>query len=114
MHADFTFYLNEYKGTAKEAEFSRLSVLANAHIDRITNGRALTATGTDHKAVKLAFCAVIDELIKQEGGGVVTSESNDGISRTYATSANVKSNTQRVYDAAAVFLIGTNLLYAGV
>ena len=114
MHADFTFYLNEYKGTAKEAEFSRLSVIAGAHINSITNGRAETATGADLKAVKLAFCAVIDELIKQESGGVVTSESNDGISRTYATSSNVKSNTQKIINAASVFLWNTNLMNAGV
>lgn len=114
MYADFTFYLNNYKGTENEAEFSRLSVPAAAHINRITNGRAKTATGADLEAVKMAQCAVIDEIKKQESGGTITAESNDGISRSYAVGSVIKSNTQRIYAAAELFLSSTNLLYAGV
>lgn len=114
MYADYTFYLNDYQGRADEATFTRLSVLAKAHIDRITMSRAQTATGADLESVRLAFCAVIDELDKQEQGGIVTSESNDGISRSYATSATVKSSTQRIRAAAEVYLSATNLLYVGV
>lgn len=112
MYADFTYYLNEYQGTVAEAAFSRLSVLATAHINRITSNRAKTATGDNLEAVKLAFCSVIDELDKQERGGIVTAESNDGISRSYATT--VKTATQRINAAAEVFLSSTNLMFAGV
>lgn len=115
MYADFAFYLNEYQGQAlTEAEFSRLSILANAHIDRITHGRAATATGADLVAVKMAMCAVIDELDRQEHGGIVTAESNDGISRSYATGSVIKSATQRIDSAAEVYLYNSNLMFAGV
>lgn len=114
MYADYTFYKNTYKGTAGEETFSRLSVLATAHINRITANRATTATGTDLETVKMAVCAVVDELDKQEQGGIVTAESNDGISKSFATGTVVKSSTQRIYAAAEVFLCNTNLLFAGV
>lgn len=114
MYSNYAFYSDEYKGTISEADFTRLSVLATAHINRITNGKAKTATEQDLDAVKLAECAIIDELERQEHGGIVTSESNDGVSRSYATSAVVKSASQRIYAVAEIFLSGTNLLYVGV
>ena len=113
MYADYTFYLTEYHGAASDAEYTRLSVRAAAYVDRMTNGRAKTAVGDNLTAVKMAECAVVDELAAQEQGGIVTSESNDGISRSFATSV-VKSNTQRIYAAAEVFLSNTNLCFAGV
>lgn len=114
MYADFAFYQNTYKGTGTEANFDRLSVPATAHINRITNNRAQTATGADLEAVKMAMCAIIDELDKQEHGGIITAESNDGISRSFATGTIVKSATQRIYDAAALYLSNTNMLFLGV
>lgn len=114
MYADYTFYLNDYRGQAVREDFDRLAVLASAHINRITFGRALNAKGADLEAVKLAMCAVVDELYKQEHGGVIASESNDGISRSYVTGAVAKSPSQRIYSAAAVYLSDTNLLFVGV
>lgn len=114
MYADYKFYSTEYHGTASEAEHTRLVVRAAAYVDRMTYGRAKTATGDDLAAVKLAECAIIDELVAQEQGGIVTSETNDGISRSYATGSVVKSATQRIYAAADVFLSTTNLCFAGV
>lgn len=113
MYADFDFYKTTFGGTAGEAEFSRFSTLAGANINQITGGRAKTATGEILEAVKMAECAVVDELISQAQGGVITAESNDGISRSYATAA-VKSQAQRIYSAAEVFLCNTNLLFVGV
>lgn len=113
MYADFPFYQNEYHGTLTEAEYTRLAVRASAYVDRMTYGRAKKAVGDDLTAVKLAECAIADELQSQEQGGIVTSESNDGISRSFATSV-VKSNAQRIYAAADVFLSNTNLCFAGV
>ena len=37
------------------------------------------------KAVKMAECAIIDELCLQSHGGVITAESNEGMSKPYAT-----------------------------
>lgn len=112
LYANYTYYLNDYQGTISEADFTRLSVLATAHINRITHNKAQTATGADLEAVKLALCAVIDELNKQEQGGIVTAETNDGISRSYAHT--VKTSNQRIYAVAEVFLSSTNLLFVGV
>ena len=109
MYADYEFYKNEYKGLTGESDFARLSAPAMAHIDRMTNNKATA----ENKAVKMAFCAIIDELDKQEHGGVIASESNDGISRSYAN-ATVKTSAQRIYAAAELYLSSTNLLFTGV
>ncbi len=114
MYADFSFYKETYHGATPEAEYTRLAVKASAYVDRMTHGRAKTAIESDLEAVKMAECAIVDELAAQEQGGIVTSETNDGISRSYATGAVVKSATQRIYDAAEVFLCNTNLCFAGV
>ena len=112
MYSDYTFYKDEYHGKAGEEIYSRFSKLANAHINRITSNRAKTAEGEELEAVKLAECAVIDELDLQDKGGVVTSESNDGISRSF--SASTKTAEQRIYSVASVYLSETNLLFVGV
>ena len=114
MYADYAFYKDTYRGTASDAEHARIAVRASAYVDRMTSGRAKAAAGNDLEAVKMAECAIVDELINQERGGIVTSESNDGISRSYATGSVVLSSTQRIYAAADVFLCNTNLCFAGV
>lgn len=111
---NYTYYLNDFKGQAIEADFSRLLIPATAHINRITNNRAKTATGADLEAVNMATCAVIDELLRQEHGGIIASESNDGISRSYVTGSVVKTPSQRIYAAAELYLSSTNLLFMGV
>lgn len=114
MYADFTFYQETYRGAVSESEHIRLAVRAAAYVDRMTFGRAKTAKESDLEAVKMAECAIVDELASQEQGGIITSETNDGISRSYATGSIVKSSTQRIYAAAEVFLSNTNLCFAGV
>lgn len=112
MYSDYNFYQNDYNGKLKEDVYSRFSKLAAAHIDRLTSNRAKTATGEALEAVKMAECAIIDELDRQDRGGVITSESNDGISRSFSASA--KTEGQRIYSVASVFLNGTGLMFAGV
>lgn len=111
MYADYTYYAGSYLGKLTEPEFNRLSVRAVAEINRVTFGRAASAADLD--AVKLAQCAVVDELAYMEQGGEITSESNDGVSRSYAAGA-ARSKAQRIHDAARVYLASTNLCYAGV
>lgn len=114
MYADYTFYLNDYQGTNTEAVFSRLMPLATAYVIKFTYGKSTLAKGADLLAVKMAFCAIIDELYKQEQGGVVASETNDGMSRTFAQGSVIKTASQRVYSVAETYLSSTNLLYVGV
>ena len=113
MYADYKYYTGTFYGTLREEEYNRLSVRATAEINRITNNRAATATGADLEAVKLAHCAVVDELYKIEMGGDIASESNDGVSRSYA-SGTARSKAQRIVEAARVYLDSTNLCFAGV
>lgn len=117
MYSDFPFYKDTYNGVLTEAEYNRFSVRATAEINRVTSGKAKTAEGENIiEAVKMAECAVIDELSFQSlgGSGDVTSESNDGISRSYATGAVSKSSRQRIDAAAYTWLSSTNLLYCGI
>ena len=116
MYANYAFYTGSYKGLLTEAEYDRNVVRASAEIDRITSGRSKTATGEALEAVKMAECAVVDELSLQAigGSGDVTSESNDGISRSYATGVVSKSSRQRIDAAAYTWLNNTNLLYVGI
>ena len=113
IYADYTYYCSLYGGSViAEADFTRLSRLASAFIDAITYGRAATATGADSEKVKDACCAVCDVIYQEENGGEVASASNDGYSESYVTSG--KSIDRKKYDAAAVFLSPTGLLYSGV
>ena len=116
MYADYSFYTDTYKGTLPEEEYNRLVVRAAAEIDRMTFQRAKRAVGDDLTAVKYAECAVADELSYQAqgGSGDVTSESNDGVSRSYATGTLAKSSRQRIDAAAYTWLCATNLCFAGV
>lgn len=113
MYSDFSFYKDTYNGVLTEEEYKRYGVQAMAEIDRITSQRSKTATGGDLELVKFAECAVLDELGKQADGGIVTAESNDGISRSYAAET-TKTAQQRVFAAAFTWLNGTNLLYCGI
>lgn len=111
MYSDYEFYTGTYKGTLSVAEYERLAVRAYAEINRITFMRAQNAAGAAQDAVKYAECAVIDELSYQAlgGSGDVTSESNDGISRSYSTGAVARTARQRIDAAAWVWLCNTNL-----
>lgn len=116
MYSDYSFYTTSFNGALTEAEYLRFSVRACAEIDRMTSQRAKTATGEVLELVKFAECAVIDELSYQSigGSGDVTSESNDGISKSYATGAVAKSSRQRIDAAAYTWLCNTNLLFCGI
>lgn len=116
MYSNYAFYTDTYNGKLTEAEFNRFSVRATAEINRMTSDRAKTATGEDMEKVKFAECAVIDELSFQSvgGHGDVTSETNDGISKSYATGAVAKSSRQRIDAAAYTWLCNTNLLFCGI
>lgn len=116
MYGDFAFYKGTYNGALTEAEYHSFSVRATAEINRITSQKAKTAEGELLELVKMAECAVIDELNYQSfgGSGDVTSESNDGISRSYATGAVAKSSRQRIDAAAFTWLSDTNLLFCGI
>ena len=112
VYAAYDYYLNEYSGNAvSEADFARLSRQASAYLDSLTYGK-IRGPWVDDSRVRDACCAVAEVMYKQEQGGEVASESNDGASVTYVTGS--ATPEQRMYNAAAMYLSGTGLLYAGV
>lgn len=112
VYADYDYYLNEYSGNAvAEADFTRLSRQASAYLDSLTCGK-IRGTWVDDSRVKDACCAVAEVMQKQEQGGEVASESNDGASVTYVTGSTTPE--QRMYSTAVMYLSSTGLLYAGV
>lgn len=113
IYADYTYYYEIYGGNAiNEQDFARLARVASAFIDTITYGNAAAAAGDTAEKVKDACCAVCEVIRQEENGGEVASASNDGYSESYVTSG--KSIDKKKYDAAAVFLSPTGLLYSGV
>lgn len=111
----YEFYSDVFRGQMTEADFYRLSVYAYSYLDELTMGRidGELPASTETK-VKMALCAVADAYRLNEQGGGVASEANDGISVTYVAASNAKTDGRRLYEAAALFLGPTGLLYRGV
>lgn len=107
-YTDYEFYQGEYRGELSENEFERLIVPATAYVDMITFGRASEVQST---AAKLATCAVVDEAAAQEKPEM-SSQTVGPWTQNYTTSN--KGKDRRKYDAAAVYLAGTGLLYRGL
>lgn len=111
---DYAFYHGEYGGTLPEEHFARLRCRASAYLASITLGKSGISTLPKPvlQSVNMALCAVVDAMYKAENGGDISSETNDGISVTYAAKVQ-QTERQRLYDAAAVHLAWTGLLYRG-
>ena len=116
-YADFTYYTNTYLGTAiASPDFARLALRASTYIDRLTFNRA--ASDTDNTdAIKMACCAVAEEIQKSEAdGGVdgIQSESIGQNSVTYtANSSKQLSAPDKYMQAAALYLVSTGLMFPG-
>lgn len=109
---DYAYY-QSLGGQLSEKDFQRLVWQAWAYLEALTMGRVNQALPPQNaERVKRACCALTDEYAAQEEGGEVASASNDGYSETYVGSG--RTAAQRLYDAAALFLTTTGLLYAGM
>jgi len=118
-YADYTYYINTFLGDAiAETDFPRLALQASQVIDRVTFQRAADeiVVATINK-IKMAMCAVADELQKQESNDSadgVASESQGQYSISYAANSNrMKSNQSKLETAAMLWLDGTALMFAG-
>lgn len=114
IYTDYDYYISTYCGTAvPESDFPRLARQASAYIDTVTFGNAEMAEDSKAKTkLSDACCAIAEDMYKQEQGGEIASESNDGTSVTYVTGG--KTPERRMYDIAVMYLSNTGLLYAGV
>ena len=115
IYADYAYYSTVYGGTLTETEYNRLARQASAYLDCITRGRICAALpGAVMGKVKDACCAVADAYALNTRGGGIASETNDGISVTYVAGVSTaKTDDQRLYGAAALYLAMTGLLYMG-
>lgn len=116
LTVDYKYYSETFHGQMAEADFGRLAVYASAYLDELTMGRTAEALPAEiEEKAKMALCAVADAYRLNEMGGGVASESNDGISVTYVAGvSNAKTDGSRLYEAAALFIGPTGLLYRGV
>lgn len=113
-YATYEYYTNGYGGKMAENDFNRLSRQATAYLNQVTYGR-IDATEATSTVVKDACCAIAESYLLNEQGGGIASESNDGISVSYISGINnTKTDGQRLYEAAALYLGYTGLLYRGV
>ena len=113
IYADFSYYKDTYCGEMAEGDFKRLSRSASAYLDSVTFDHI--AAVTDEKImerVREACCAVADALLRKEQRDGIAAETNDGVSVTYATEG--KTDEERLYQAAVLYLGSTGLLYRGV
>lgn len=114
VYADYKYYKNEYHGNVVKTEddFLRLAPRASAWLDRLTFGRS--KDNFIEEPVKMACCSVCDELFRQEptDGREITAEANDGVSIAYASGG--KSANRKLYDATALYLMSTGMMYRGV
>ena len=115
VYADFSYYKDTYCGEMAEGDFKRLSRSASAYLDSVTLDRIPSVTDEKIKEkVREACCAVADAILLNENG-VVSQESNDGVSVIYTRDmSNTLTDEERVYQAAVLYLGNTGLLYRGV
>ena len=115
VYADYDYYKETFQGSLPEEDFIRLSRQASAYLDAITFNRAENAAGGNFGGkIKDACCAVVDAYNLNENGGGIAAETNDGISVNYiAGVSTAKTDDQRLYGAAALYLMNTGLMYRG-
>lgn len=111
---DYQFYTDVYHGSLPEGEFERKLVKAETYLAGATlnksNRTDLPANVSN--AVKITLCALVDEMQKAECGGDVVSETNDGISRTYAAKKQ-QTDAEKLSSVVYEYLAWTGLLYRG-
>jgi len=119
MYLDFNTY-KEMSGKLKEPEFNRAEMSACSKIDTMTFNRLQAffeeLPKDDKLSVKVKF--LVFELVERKltgslDGKEVTSESNDGRSRSYESSQGKAENLIRDYLTGEKDRKGIPLLYAG-
>lgn len=114
MLADYDFYRETYHGKMSQEDFERLIFRASIYVRRLTFGRDEAVVNPRLETmVHMAQCAVADAMELNERGGGTIAETNDGVSVTYAVSKSTVTEAQRLYQAAALYLSSTGLMFQG-
>ena len=104
---DFDYYSNVYRGNLiPVSDFKKVITKALCYVDGLIFGRE---AGEREESVKLAVCNVAELLWLDNSRLGISSENADGYSVSYG-SADVSKN---IYDAVAVYLADSGLMYAG-
>lgn len=120
IYADYSFYVGSFYGNSiKEVDFPRLALKASQFLDYYTRGKATDYADKD--AVKMACCAIAEQVALNEAGNTaysgVKSESVGSYSVSYETAVEKISTAKAAraaYAATAMeYLAGTGLLYRG-
>lgn len=111
---NYNFYSTVYHGTLPEEVFNRLIVKASSYLAAVTLGKSNLQCLPTHvkEAIDITLCALVDEMHHMESGGDIASETNDGISRTYA-GRKQQSDAEKYASVIAEHLAWTGLLYRG-
>ena len=113
IHTDYRFYKEMFTGAIipDETAFNLSVIEAIAYIDRLTRGKCKKLAPIPDE-VNMAVCAVA-EVIHNEKGNIVTSESVGNHSRTYAVTSQADREREKIRKAR-LYLAGTGLLYGGM
>ena len=128
MYVDFIYYRDSFGGTTiPEANFIKLERKARVFIDDITFDRLKNDATLIDDTVKECLCEIMECNYKLEqeeaetGGKLISSETIDQHSVTYAVSDTEKNeidksriNFTKFYNIARQYLSNTGLLYGGV
>lgn len=128
MYVDFEYYSTTYGGTAINADsFIKLERKARVFIDDVTFDRLKNDNTLIDDTVKECLCEImecnykLDQEEAETGGKLISSETIDQHSVTYAVSDIEKNevdksriNFTKFYNIARQYLSNTGLLYRGV
>lgn len=107
VSTDFDYYSNIYRGNIiPHTDFKKYARKAECYVDGIIFGRN---PGDREESVKLAICNVAELIWLDESRHGISSENADGYSVSYTGVDTEKS----IYDAVAVYLSDSGLMYAG-
>ena len=128
MYVDFIYYRDSFGGaTIPEANFIKLERKARVFIDYVTFDRLKNDATLIDDTVKECLCEImecnykLDQEESETGGKLISSETIDQHSVTYAVSDVEKNevdksriNFTKFYNIARQYLNNTGLLYRGV
>ena len=117
---EFLWYKDEYGGVLDEKTFARLAARGLQIADAMTQYNLRRRWDSIPEGIRdgvaLAICAFVDAAKVEEDGGPVVSETNDGVSRTYAAgggSSGSGGSQARLAEVLRLYLAPTGLLYRG-
>ena len=104
---DFPFYQEQFGGSLSEGDFGRFAPKAQAFLSFATGGKSQAVLPAP-ESVKLAMCAVTDELARQARSEGIKSEK----AGEYEVSYQEQEGRRNLYGAAALYL-ENDLLFRG-